>query len=415
MKKILFTTFAIVLFSTIVSYSQKNFINGLVITSKKDTLQGLINYLDWDKSPNSIQFKKSNSSPEIKFDVNQISQFIIKSTNETYVSKKFEVEKLSRDLGNSQFEYISSYLNRTKVIGTKNVFVKVLSSGSISLYDFIDSDKEEHFIVEHGTVIEPLVYHIVTIDKTQQRIFNHFQNQLLNIMSNNCLKISAESIKKYTYSSSSLQTLFRAYNGCVSNEKMKSTAINKPKNEFGVLTGLGISNFSSHYTTNIRTPYKSTNYLYPIIGVYYTINLPKNRGRVSIVNELTNYRINSNFTPYFDVNYNYNLHYIGLKNLLRFKILSNTPSLLLLTGISNGFIIKNSSTYQYHSITQPYVDAENFRKHEVGIVFGIGSTFNQFSIEARYTKTTGFESNLYSSNSNSNYIEAILRYNLNKK
>ena len=184
--------------------------------------------------------------------------------------------------------------------------------------------------------------------------------------------------------------------------------------EYGALLEVSYSslkmNYPDIYTGNI-IHLKGDGNIYPIVGIFFTYVLPKNRGKMAIVNELNNYVMKSTTKDPLDVNYN--MTYIGLKNLIRYKIHVGTPSIFLTAGILNGFMIKNQNTIKL-SNSALQTNSREVRKHEEGLVLGIGGVFNRITVESRYTIGTGFAVEVHTKTI-TNYVEGILKCNFGKK
>ena len=67
-----------------ISFSQKNYLPGKVITLQHDTLTGYIDYRNWEVNPKIITFKKEITSDEITYTPLEISGFQV--SDENYLS-----------------------------------------------------------------------------------------------------------------------------------------------------------------------------------------------------------------------------------------------------------------------------------------------------------------------------------------
>ena len=61
--------------------AQSNYKPGYVVTSKGDTVKGLVDYQEWDANPETISFKKTIDAQSVKYGVNDISFFNIDKTD----------------------------------------------------------------------------------------------------------------------------------------------------------------------------------------------------------------------------------------------------------------------------------------------------------------------------------------------
>lgn len=80
--------FAVVSFSKV--QAQKQYEEGYVIINSQDTLRGFVNYLNWSKNPESVQFKPTPESPEQVLGLQDISGFFVH--DEHYVKALVKVD-----------------------------------------------------------------------------------------------------------------------------------------------------------------------------------------------------------------------------------------------------------------------------------------------------------------------------------
>lgn len=404
MKKLIITTLIISFGNLIIA--QKNLLNGYIIINSNDTLKGKIDNQEWTKSPNRVFFTSPVDEKGQYYDT-EIDGFGIYKTNENYVTKTFQIEKLNRDFNKSTFGSISKYARRKKDLQSRTAFLKIISSGKINLLQFIDADNEEHFIIDDMQNLKPLIKHDILIDGTRKEL-DQYKNQLKEIFGSSCVNVT--DIDKLTYKYSSIQKIIDTYNGCFeSKDKPKSLKADKGKIEFGLMGGVNYTNIEFYYKTSTIsgnfTDTETGNWKFsPIAGIFFNYDIARNRNRIGIANDLQYYNIKSDVikdninapSRYYDISY------IALKNMARIKIKVDKPTIYVLAGISNGFIV-SSKDEMY----------KKYRKHEEGIIGGIGIGLNKTLFEIRGTRGTGHSGSLSAFN-RSNQLEFTIKYLLIK-
>lgn len=382
MKKL---TLLLTLISFVVS-AQKNYKKGYLINTQKDTIRGVIDYQEWQRSPTSIFFKENNLPTEKTIVPQDISSFTVEGV-ETYVSKTFEYEKLPRNFTKSSFETLTAYAKRTKDLKSKTAFLRLLSDGNIKLMTFIDLDDEEHFLIEKDKELIPLIFHVVSIGDNATDL-KEYQNQLQNFLELKCQTLYTEMV---SYKASALKNLIDNYNECNNSKKVIKFEEEEGHFQFGLM--LGLSTSSSPYISRPNIAENAPWFYTPIAGVFLNYVLPRQRGKIAIQNEIQNYRFE---TKYADVGFTYNTlytfdkTYIGVNSMIKYSFTVEKPSVYMLAGISNLFEVSDKSYYQlvgFGSGDKRVIELTE-PKYKPGLIIGVGSAWNKFGIEARYSLIT---------------------------
>ena len=136
--------------------AQSNYKPGYVVTSKGDTLHGLIDYRQWDNNPGTVVFKKEpgQGNPEI---------FIAKTANSFGVTGQEYFENHIAHVSQDPVDVanIESKLDTSYIVDT--IFLKVLNKGRfVTLFSYKDNIKQRFYLLETGQT-EPyeLTYHTV--------------------------------------------------------------------------------------------------------------------------------------------------------------------------------------------------------------------------------------------------------------
>ena len=384
-----FFTLSFLLISSYV-LAQSNFISGSIVTAKGDTLQGLIDYQDWERNPPSIKFKKNDTVEELS--PNQIKNFSVSERH--YVSNSLPVIQAA-----GKMEEMSP-APKTKI---ETVFLELLFSGTVNLYFLKDRNSIPHFFYQSrtGEIIElnNFEYKKVVDEKELLVRPKRYLGQLSALMGG-CISI-AKSPPVYT--TSSLQTLFEKYNNCISPDS-KTSQLNKKRRlilEPGIVLGVSATTFVFSFTHGFNDEkIKFSPSIKPVAGASLDIVLPFANRRWSIHSDLL-YRSYSTETNRIYSNgqekIKYSFSYSGLKlaNALRFQYGLGGVKPFFLAGFFNGISLSRKNTM----ITERTLTSVTFvhesdalgstRSHEFGFLFGAGVQYNRISAEVRYEQGNG--------------------------
>jgi hypothetical protein len=368
------------LITQITCFSQKNYVKGYVVLNSNDTLKGLIDNKEWIRSPTSILFS-SNAYKDAEMNIENIIAFGIDESNENYVLKRFEIEKLKRDFNRTQFGTASKYANRIKVTESKLSFLRMLSKGNLDLFQFIDQDLEEHYLIESQNTLIPLIYHEFLMDGKRQQ-FEQYKSQLQNLLVGSCIDKNA--INEINYKISSISKLVNSHNNCYKkNQEKYISKIDKGKFHFGLLGGISHSQYL--LKDKMKTLARADGGVSPIIGIYLNYVFPRNNGKTGFIAEFHNYKIKSE---------SYSDNFLTVKTLLQYKIKTEKPLIYLIGGFGFKASKKNSEGLA-----------------EQGLVLGGGLGLKNLSIETRGTFNNIFNA-YYAQNYQTRYFDLLLRLNL---
>jgi len=409
MNKKIGTTALLIFIYTLVS-AQSNFIKGKIINIEGDTLIGYIDYKNWSKSPTRITFKADLAQISNSYDVESLQGFIIGFNQEIYEAMSFTIENLSRVKGNVNYLSMPKYATRQKDISTKKCFVRRLSTGKVNLYQFVADDLEEHFLIKHDNKIEALVYHVIRIGDNVAQL-RDYQNLLSIVLFDACKKLS---IDKTSYSLNDLQKLINTYNACFS-ETIVAAPKESPQWEYGI--GVGASYNKLIYSTVTQygsmIKYPSENKLTYTAEIFANYVFKRGHGRFAILNELNTYTLNNSYKNNYNDLFQYNLQYLALQNMFRYKLYVRQPNLYLLAGISNGFILSNKSTIERTNGDKIPSD-RSFRNYEQAYIVGLGIAFKRIMLEPRFMRGNGFNPGAATKSTTHRY-QVLLKYNFGYK
>ena len=101
-------------------FAQQNFQSGSVVTLSGETLTGEIDYKNWERSPETIRFRKDASAAAVNYGVNDIASFTV--SNEVY--KRGVVEVIGREEVTTKLRFEDEYPSKTDT-----VFLRTIVSG----------------------------------------------------------------------------------------------------------------------------------------------------------------------------------------------------------------------------------------------------------------------------------------------
>jgi hypothetical protein len=382
--------------------AQQNFQSGSVVTLAGETLTGEIDYKNWQRTPETIRFRKGASSTAVDYGVNDITSFTV--SNETY--KRGVVEIIGREDVINKLRFEDEYPSKSDT-----VFLRTLVSGPKSLYNY--TDNVEHFYItnEEGK-FELLVYkkfkkiveRDVKINYNDEMLtivtLKTYISQLSNYFSN-CSKVNDD----LKYRAADLRKAFMSYYDCAGSKAELIQDKEEEKFEFVLLAGVANTSFNASTESDQmvgRVGYSKSNDV--TAGVAVDIVFPRQRGRVSFTNELmySSYKTKGVYhytvNPFIfdDYTYEFQYSYVKLNNMLRYKFLANNYIIFINGGVSNGIVIKEVNRFTQErtangvkSTAKTGKAFEDTRKWELGILAGAGVRVKRASLELRAERGFG--------------------------
>lgn len=120
-------------------FAQSNFQKGYLITNKKDTLQGWIDYRERSHNPTSVTFSADGRTATKTYTLQDCAEFYI---NDITSYRRFLV-----DISTASNEFSELTEKVDKSFRTDTVFLQVLQEGpNVSLYSYTDPIKERFYI-----------------------------------------------------------------------------------------------------------------------------------------------------------------------------------------------------------------------------------------------------------------------------
>lgn len=383
-------------FCFLISFSQKNYLSGFIISSDNDTVYGYVDYRNWESNPGIVFFKKTLEDDKQGYSPVDIKEFGV--LDEKYMSAVIETELSSDKTNDLSYD---AELNIVKDTG----FLQTLVKGEKSLYLYRSKLGKEQYYIGRDSSYDLLVYKKYLKDQEGKSVIvenRRYIGQLILYLKD-CSTIQ-QKLQNTTYQQNSLEKLFLSYYDCTHSEFEFHKKTEKVNLEFGVLAGMSLTSLK----------FKSASYVYlssakyqPSIdystGFFLDIILPRNNGRWSIYNELLlssyevsgQYEIYEHASNYTIVQTSFGYCYLKMNNMVRIKFPVRKTFLYFNAGISSGIALveKNYTKVESVLFTQNRITEgkalDKTRKFEIGVLGGIGVRVKRFSCEMRYEYASG--------------------------
>lgn len=197
-------------------FSQKNFIEGFIITSERDTITGFIDFKGWKSNPKNISFLEDEESEPLSFSPKDIHAFFVDGS--FYVSDSVFRTPGTRSIKNAGYDP-----NPKPIF--ESVFLRMLIGGEKKLYQYLSDRLTEHFFIQTDTIVE--LKYVVYFNSGEaekvnramrERRFllenNQYRVQLLHYLPGCATKDFNEKIIGVSYSQKELLKLFTDYYEC---------------------------------------------------------------------------------------------------------------------------------------------------------------------------------------------------------
>lgn len=353
MKKLLLLS---ILFAPIVLLGQSTWRNGTVYMKDGTKLEGKINDLEWETSPEQIEFQHQGQSPQV-IKATDIISFCTDRPSK-YILKDFSYD------GDDQGTNRLPSTKEPEALTSTKAFMEVLVDSRISLLKFTDKNSRVHFFIQIDSIITELLKRQYKVSSTTINTYERYKQQL-TLITNDCPEIQSK-LRNLNYSEDRLQKAIREINQCKSNSiepLWSGPATARKKTNFGIV----VQGFS-HYTefSLITSGMQSPNYAF---GLYLESFNKKKPNRISYYNELCYKIIHQSGKNIFGQEVDLNLTRIKLIDGIRFSYPSTNGRFFWTLGIENGFRLKtdigNKNTTYY----------DNGSEYEFGLMLDAGKTF----------------------------------------
>ncbi|MES2517808.1 MAG: hypothetical protein V4585_06850 [Bacteroidota bacterium] len=377
-------------------YSQENFIKGFVTTTNGDTLNGFIDYKNWDKNPNRITFQKINSNKKLSLKPSSILGFGV--NGDYYESGVVQIELSS----NSTIDLTTL---KELDMKTDSVFLEAIFRGNKSLYSYKTEQIREQFYIKTNGTFELLIYkrYLRNTEEQTKIIENATYLSQLSMYLHDMPNLQPK-LKVTEYTTKSLKNLFEYYYKTSESTSKYQKQTEKVVFEFGALAGVSIFNIKFEgriFPELVNGGFNRS--INPMGGVYFDIVFPRNQKRWSLHNELVydSFKTQGYFMEYdyeekystYDIKLDY--AYLKLVNMFRYKLFIGKADVYVNAGLSNGWAIKHDRLLEKKSrlfatnrteILDPIKESSNY---EQGYIIGLGVKYKKINFEIRNERGTG--------------------------
>lgn len=201
----------LLLFCVITSYAQKNFYPAKWTKPDGTQTDILIDFRQWEITPEIIRYKLAEGAPEAQLQPNQVRELkVLANPEEIYIGRETEVAVFSKEPAPT------SQLNWTR----KAIFLRALVLGNLNLYKYQDEQGIRHYFIQKDTIWEELIYHQYFTDLEQKVARTHFRyrTQLLRATFD-CSALS-EKIKNLAFYEKTLVNIVADYNSSICGAKL---------------------------------------------------------------------------------------------------------------------------------------------------------------------------------------------------
>lgn len=375
--------------------AQRNYVPGVIITLKNDSLKGFIDFRNWYQSPTDIVFKESlSNATEQRFGPADINGFKVAEPEIEYVSRKLSIDITKQD--------INSLNERTeRIVQDTPVFLMKIVTGRYNLYEYMDEFSRVHYVYDaKDAPATELVYMQRFIERSSgSGIFleERYKDQLTVLFGDNAA-VAAQA-GKVAYREKNLKKLFLAYNEYKEPGTGTPKTVTSPKKArlpvtYGIMGGIAFNSYPFSGEAFIgHAEYENSKG--PIGGIWTEIPLGRSGRNISFVAELLYKRLKTTgvLNNYYGGGVlKFDFSYLQLNTLFRYTYPTKTPVRPYINaGIGNGFVIKTSeNSLQRRPERQPEEAIDGPRAYEQTLVGGIGVKIYKISAEVRYTTGNGF-------------------------
>jgi hypothetical protein len=221
---------------TFLSQAQTNYKEGYIITNDGASIKGFINYREWHKNPDRVQFKQDPlASVARTFTVDSIAGFTI-AGYETYTRYLVPVS-----MDEISFENLKETIDTATI--TKTIFLREMLKGDrVDLYSYADDIKVRYYLLEKGQLVPYELIYRKLLREGQEITQASYKQQLSGLAHHhNMLSRTLEDrINKLNYSGNDIKNIISRIN--TQNETATSASIdNKKRWDFFAGAGIAMS------------------------------------------------------------------------------------------------------------------------------------------------------------------------------
>ncbi|MEN7546494.1 porin family protein [Rapidithrix thailandica] len=402
------TIILVLLGISLTSLAQKKLEKGVVYTINGDSIQGQIDYKNWDQNPEKFTFQTSNGV-KTKYDLTTAKGFKVFRSDgfsEVYERAIVEVETSPYRIPYSFSPELDYQLD--------TVFLQVLALGKVNLYYLKDKEGKEHLFaskVEESSKPTELIlkkYYNSDPSDGQKNIatISKYRNQL-TALTIDCKDISMATINRLPYKKGAITKLVEKYNQCGNKESQNAYTFQKQKLKPQIWLNAGLTStelsFEGKSSNKIEKADFDQNYSW-VAGIGLNFYIPRTKQRLAIYPELLlrSYSTEGfykdqiyNEENHTNYNYSFDLLYLKLNALVKLRLKPEGFTPFIIGGVSGAYALKDDNTLVKENVTYSTKQVYNspaikdFRSFEQAWVVGFGLEGNRLGVEFRYENSNG--------------------------
>ncbi|MEM6685471.1 MAG: hypothetical protein AAF617_06710 [Bacteroidota bacterium] len=363
----------IFLLTTTGIFAQINFEKGYFIDQDDQKTECYIKNEDWIYNPSRFEYRLTPNGKTQVLPVLNIKELAI---DNSYKYQKHIVEYNDAD-----FEIENLLYERTPDLSYTQLLLKVVVEGEATLYSYRDKNKSTFFYKIGNGNIKTLIYNEYT-NKSREILYNkRHQQQLVTELE--CVKVSEKKILLTDYDETDLSDFIKDYNECKGATSVEYNG--NRKNKFHLKVFAGMYNSSSE-TQLSRSPFfvrgsDESAFWSPTAGLELEYIFPFNRNKWSmfIAPNYTSYEVSSDDTNPANQR-TFLLEYSAIQVPVGFRyymFLDDTSKLFFSGGAVFDIPLQRDISGTVMIVNEIFETAAS-------ATFGLGYSFDKYSIEARY-------------------------------
>lgn len=266
------------------SIAQSNYKPGFVITTKGETLNGYINYKEWNYNPGNVSFKKTLNDKAQSFGPLDISYFEIAGF------EAYKAAHVSVSMGKTDMQTMKDEIDTASVI--KDVFLKrIKQGGNVSLFSYADQVKTRYYINDNKSTesSRELIYQAYFDAKTLTTKSKNLYNLQLITLAKKYRPENFEVQDRIVQTKYKEKDLLRVIAEINNEDPDKKESLLNTKPTLRIFAGLGINRSNLNYAVRPQagtTRSSKTSYL-PKISIGIDAPFNPNVGRLVFRTELS--------------------------------------------------------------------------------------------------------------------------------
>ncbi len=260
------------------SYAQISFENGYYINNLDQKIECQIKNEDWKNNPSDFEYRIPGTNESLTEMIGNVKEFAI------YNGSKHLRAMVNIDRSKDNAQDLT--LERNPLFKTEELFLKVLTEGKASLYEYVDGNLKRYFYNVENSTIEQLIFKKFKLLDNKIGTNNQFKQQLWEDLK--CSSLTLKDAERLSYKRNELIDFFEKYYECTNSEYV-SYLPQESSDRFHLTLRPRISNSSlsmrSNPANNKETDFESK--LGLGVGLEFEFILPFNKNKWSLILEPT--------------------------------------------------------------------------------------------------------------------------------